>query len=199
MLLLTINTASRNHELLLVRDTELLAHDSWLSQRDEATTLLPRIEQLLLDQKSQLSDLTHLLVITGPGGFTSLRVGITLANALTYSLKLQTAGLTLFEWWKNKLGRTEDYLLVSSAGGETVFVGGYDDQCSLVSVDDVREKISNSPIALKGELMEKHLSHFPTWQDPKMHELKPDLGGLLEAVQFEKDSGVEAWYGRGAV
>lgn len=200
MLILTLNTASRNNELLLSSNSELLIHESWLSERNEASTLLPRIEKLLESQKKTFQDLTHLLVITGPGGFTSIRVGVSIANALVYSLKLETAGITLFDWWKNKLGDTSDTLLISSATGDSVFVqDSHEDKCQLVAISEVKTQMSNSLIDLKGELIEKHAATLSNWKESKLHDLEPDLGGLLDSIQFEKGRIIEPFYGRSAV
>lgn len=50
--------------------------------------LLPLIQKILKQQKLTLKDLESLEVETGPGSFTGLRVGVSVANALSYSLKI---------------------------------------------------------------------------------------------------------------
>ena len=48
--------------------------------------LLPLIEKLLKQQKLDYKDLKAIEVETGPGSFTGLRVGVSVANALGFSL-----------------------------------------------------------------------------------------------------------------
>jgi len=57
--------------------------------------LLPLVDQALKKNRLKLSDLTGVAVRQGPGGFTSLRIGVTTANVLAYALKLPILGLKL--------------------------------------------------------------------------------------------------------
>lgn len=54
--------------------------------------LLPLVEELLSSQKLKYADLTSIEVETGPGSFTGLRVGVSVANALGFSLKIPVNG-----------------------------------------------------------------------------------------------------------
>lgn len=54
--------------------------------------VLPMIEQILSEHKLKLTDITAITVATGPGSFTGLRVGATVANALGYLLNIPVNG-----------------------------------------------------------------------------------------------------------
>lgn len=54
--------------------------------------LLPLIEKLLKSQKLDYEDLKEIKVETGPGSFTGLRVGVSVANALGFSLGISVNG-----------------------------------------------------------------------------------------------------------
>lgn len=54
--------------------------------------VLPMIEEILKEQKLTLHDITEITVATGPGSFTGLRVGATVANALGYLLDIPVNG-----------------------------------------------------------------------------------------------------------
>ncbi len=54
--------------------------------------VLPMIEEILREQKRKLTDITAITVATGPGSFTGLRVGATVANALGYLLGIPVNG-----------------------------------------------------------------------------------------------------------
>lgn len=56
--------------------------------REKAQVVLPMIDQLLKEHKLKLSDINSIEVNTGPGSFTGLRVGASIANALAFSLKI---------------------------------------------------------------------------------------------------------------
>lgn len=54
--------------------------------------LLPLIEKLLKSQKLEFKDLKGIGVEVGPGSFTGLRVGVSVANALGYALGIPVNG-----------------------------------------------------------------------------------------------------------
>lgn len=59
---------------------------------DKSQPVLTLINQILKKNKKTLKDLTEIEVNTGPGSFTGLRVGIAVANALSWALKIPVNG-----------------------------------------------------------------------------------------------------------
>jgi len=55
---------------------------------DKSQQVLSLINQILKKNKKTLKDLTAIEVETGPGSFTGLRVGLAVANALGWALKI---------------------------------------------------------------------------------------------------------------
>ena len=58
----------------------------------KAQVVLPMLEQLLHERNVQLQDLTGIEVNPGPGSFTGIRVGITIANTLGFLLQIPVNG-----------------------------------------------------------------------------------------------------------
>ncbi|MBI2031345.1 MAG: tRNA (adenosine(37)-N6)-threonylcarbamoyltransferase complex dimerization subunit type 1 TsaB [Candidatus Levybacteria bacterium] len=54
----------------------------------KAQVALPMIEKLLMQNSLTPRDMDEIQVSTGPGSFTGLRVGISIANALGFFLKI---------------------------------------------------------------------------------------------------------------
>ncbi|KPJ70104.1 hypothetical protein AMJ51_02590, partial [Microgenomates bacterium DG_75] len=50
------------------------------------------IDQVLKEEKKSLKSLTEIEVNLGPGSFTGLRVGVSVANALAWALKIPING-----------------------------------------------------------------------------------------------------------
>jgi len=56
--------------------------------KHKAQVVLPMIDKLLRQYKVSLKDLRSIEVNAGPGSFTGIRVGMAIANALSFSLKI---------------------------------------------------------------------------------------------------------------
>lgn len=54
----------------------------------KAQAVLPLIDKLLRKHKLKTSDIDKIEANIGPGSFTGLRVGISVANALSFALKI---------------------------------------------------------------------------------------------------------------
>lgn len=54
--------------------------------------VLPMITELLKEHELSFQDLTAIEVNPGPGSFTGVRVGVSIANALSYILKIPVNG-----------------------------------------------------------------------------------------------------------
>jgi len=65
---------------------------TWVSQRNQSDELLPNIDKLLTKQGIKPAQLNWVAVHLGPGSFTGLRVGISIANAFGYGLNIPVIG-----------------------------------------------------------------------------------------------------------
>lgn len=98
MLILTIRTDKPEAEVGLFVDDMRLAYTAWPAHRELAETIQQRIEHLLERHQKSLSNLQGLVVYQGPGSFTGLRIGLTVANALAYSLHIPIVASGGDEW-----------------------------------------------------------------------------------------------------
>lgn len=95
---LAINTASSTTAFAIFKDKKLLTGLSWTSKNDQAEKLMPAIDQALQDQKISYNDLQEVYVVSGPGSFTGLRVGVTIANTLANLTNAKLFPITTFQY-----------------------------------------------------------------------------------------------------
>jgi tRNA threonylcarbamoyladenosine biosynthesis protein TsaB len=88
MHILSIRTDKPEAELGLYDGIRKLDYYSWEANRQLAQTIHEKIVALLESNKLSLNELEGITVFKGPGSFTGLRIGITVANAISYSLKI---------------------------------------------------------------------------------------------------------------
>jgi tRNA threonylcarbamoyladenosine biosynthesis protein TsaB len=98
MIILTIRTDKPDAEIGLYSDQTQLAYEVWTAHRALAETLHSKIEAMLQAQAKNWSDLQGIVCFQGPGSFTGLRIGLTVANALSYSYKLPIVAMQDPEW-----------------------------------------------------------------------------------------------------
>lgn len=67
---------------LILKDDNSAYQSSWDSGRDLARGLLAFIKNQLEKHNKQFSDIDYIGVKSGPGSFTGLRIGLTVANTL---------------------------------------------------------------------------------------------------------------------
>jgi len=66
-------------------DGTQLSYKTWVAHRELSATLLAVIRDELAGQHAMFSDLSGIVAFRGPGSFTGLRIGLSVANALAYS------------------------------------------------------------------------------------------------------------------
>jgi tRNA threonylcarbamoyladenosine biosynthesis protein TsaB len=87
-----IDTSNNKEVTVVLKMDEKEFVSKQLLNHRKAQVVLPLIENLLKEHKLELKDLTDIEVNAGPGSFTGVRVGISIANALGYLLKIPVNG-----------------------------------------------------------------------------------------------------------
>ena len=110
--LLVIDTATTHARLALgAADGTLQAERSWVAGYRHGEELLARLERMLADERVALHELGGIVVGTGPGAFTGLRVGLATAKALAYARGIPIVGIP-----------TGEALLAAAGGGALVLL-----------------------------------------------------------------------------
>ena len=94
---LSIDTASDLASVAVSRGGELMAEVTWRCRRNHTVELLPTIEMLLSQAGAEKEDLQAVFVCVGPGMYTGLRVGITIAQGLARGLDIPAVGVGRLE------------------------------------------------------------------------------------------------------
>ncbi len=122
MVTLAINTASRTTQIALLQDDKILKEKEWISENNESEKLMPEIDDLLKNKKIKYDDLERIIVVKGPGSFTGLRVGVSVANAIAYVQKIPVYGIDSFKFLRAKNEDDEIDVIVLFAGRSEVYV-----------------------------------------------------------------------------
>ncbi len=85
MMVLAIRTDQPEAELYVYEGKKKINALKWQAHLKLAETLNGKIEEILNKSSISYKDLHGLAVFKGPGSFTGLRIGVSVANALAYS------------------------------------------------------------------------------------------------------------------
>ncbi len=94
---LAIDTSTDTASLAIVQDSEVLAELTWRCGQNHTTQLLPHLAHLLNQTKLSLQSTTGIIVARGPGSFNGLRIGISTAKGLAFSLGIPIVGISTLE------------------------------------------------------------------------------------------------------
>ena len=101
MIVLAIRTDSPQAELYLYDGKKRLADLKWQAHLKLAETLNSKIEEILNKSSISYSSLDGIAVFKGPGSFTGLRIGMSVANALAYAQNIPIVARD-GEYWLDK-------------------------------------------------------------------------------------------------
>ncbi len=90
-------------------DGHVLAERSFPAEHRHGERLLPEVERLMAETDRSLADLAGIVVGTGPGAFTGLRVGLATAKTLAHGTGCPIAGVS-----------TAEALLAAVGGGRRI-------------------------------------------------------------------------------
>jgi tRNA threonylcarbamoyladenosine biosynthesis protein TsaB len=114
VLTLAFDTATSVATAALVRDGTVLGE-----RVSRAVSVLEDADELLREAGAEQHDLTRLVVGTGPGSFTGLRLGLAAARGLAFALDLPVAGVSTL---RALAAGSPGALPVVDAGRREVFV-----------------------------------------------------------------------------
>lgn len=99
MLILSIRTDKPEAEVGVFHDHEQVQYEVWYAHRELSLTLQQKIQEVLARDGKALKDVEGIVAFQGPGSFTGLRIGLTVADSLAYSLQVPIVGVTPEDNW----------------------------------------------------------------------------------------------------
>jgi tRNA threonylcarbamoyladenosine biosynthesis protein TsaB len=107
MKILAIRTDKPEAELYIYDGKKKLAEIKWQAHLKLAETLNFKIEEILNMLSISYEDLDGIAIFKGPGSFTGLRIGMSVANALAYAQNIPIAAVGGDDWLKESVERLQ--------------------------------------------------------------------------------------------
>jgi tRNA threonylcarbamoyladenosine biosynthesis protein TsaB len=168
MLILAVDTSGKNGSLALVRFEGEIGHTLELLLLEGgafSAQLIPQISALLAKQSLSKHQIDGFSVVSGPGSFTGLRVGLAAIKASAEILQKPIAAVSLLEVVARAAGTRGRMIAALDAGRGDVYAGAYefgaDQACDpleeLLTIAELRAKVASRAVitpdqALAGRL-----------------------------------------------
>ena len=94
---LAIDTSTDIASLALAQDGQIVAELIWQCRQSHTMQLLPGMDFLLAQAKVKMQEIDGVIVARGPGSFNGLRVGLSTAKGLAFSLDVPLVGVSTLE------------------------------------------------------------------------------------------------------
>ncbi|MEE9188261.1 MAG: tRNA (adenosine(37)-N6)-threonylcarbamoyltransferase complex dimerization subunit type 1 TsaB [Anaerolineales bacterium] len=162
-MLIAIDTSTRLIGVALYDGVQIISEMVWLSQQYHTVELAPTVSALMERAGIPLSELKVVAVALGPGSFTGLRIGISLAKGMALAGRLAIVGVPTFDILAAAQPPGDlPMAAVLQAGRSRLAVGWYknysgnwrsDHQIQVLTPRELADRIK-SPTIVCGELSE---------------------------------------------
>lgn len=133
MRILYIDTTTSYLYTGIVVDGKLIAEVKENLGKDLSSFALKKISNLLSTNQLEPEDIDKIMVVSGPGSFTGIRVGITIAKTYAYSLKKEILTISSLEAMALSVNNNKKFKIpVIDARRNYVYAAIYDNNLNLV-------------------------------------------------------------------
>ena len=108
-MILTIRTDNPQAEIGLYNSGVQLSYHKWQADRKLAKELLGVIRDELKKQSADWKDISGVVAFQGPGSFTGLRIGLTVANSIAYGQNIPIVAAQGDDWVTDGIKRLDDH------------------------------------------------------------------------------------------
>ena len=206
MISLFIDTCDTEYIVSIIKDNETLFFFKSENSKDLSTKLLKKIDEAFHSTNLSIQDVDKIFVTNGPGSFTGIRVGVTVAKTLAYSLNKDIYTISRLECMASTKCNTDIIVPYIDARRDYVFAGIYDQNLNCLmkdnylSKDCLLEKINDQEVTfiscqnlIDGSVspnvdVVKILEHHKSDSKINPHSVKPNYLKKTEAEE-NRDKG----------
>lgn len=203
MITLFIDTSLSDVSIALLKDNKIISKIVKSIPNEHSKYALIYIEKVLKEANINPNEVNHIMVVNGPGSFTGIRIGLTIAKVYAYLLNIK---VTLISSLKTlALSEEGEYILsLIDARNNNYYLGLYDNNYNEVieehfsNIDEVNKLleeyknikiVSNSKINVEKytkieELdIEKIVTYYQDKEQVNAHQVLPNYLKLPQVLE----------------
>ena len=196
---LFIDTHNVDINLALYKDSELVDTRVKSSSLHHSDNIMPLLSELLSSNNVNVHDLGEILCVNGPGSFTGVRLGVTIAKTLAYTLNLPIKTITSLEMFSVSSESDKDKLVIikdlkGCFGGLFTSSNELKGEYFYKSNSEFEEYVENNN--LRDNIVEnkvdfnKLYNFFNTKETINPHKVNPIYIKVIEALKNDKKSNI---------
>lgn len=183
MISLLIDTTTSNIIVSIIQDQKILYKYQENILSDMSSKILPIIDKGLKENRLSLKNIDKIFVVNGPGSFTGIRVGVTVAKTIAWALKKEIIALSSLELIATTNTSKKYIVSMIDARRGNVFGGIYDTKLNPIKEDkliNLNELISN--------LNEDY--EYVSYDNINLDVIKPNIDVLKIINKHINDKGI---------
>lgn len=145
---LFIDTSSSYLDVAIIED-DIVYEKKIESVNEHSTYAMPTIEALFNQKSIKPKDINSIMVINGPGSFTGLRIGVTIAKTYSWSFNLNLIPISTLKAYALSYSNYDYYVCVIDARRGFVYASIYNSNYdellkeTYISIEELHSKIKN--------------------------------------------------------
>lgn len=149
MISLFIDTSISYPTISIIKDSEVLFVFNEEIKSDMSSKILPIIDTGIKKSNISLNLIDKIFVVNGPGSFTGVRIGVTIAKTIAWSLKIPVIPISSLEYIATTNTSKKYLVSMIDARRGNVFAGIYDTNLNcikedlLINKDELLKNINN--------------------------------------------------------
>lgn len=122
---LFIDTHLNDVVIILSADGKIIKEKKIVGEKQNSKIIMPAIKKILDKKKPE-----SIIIVNGPGSFTGVRLGVTIAKTLAYTLKIPIRTITSLECLAVSTDKSEKIVAFSDKNG--YYIAIFNENCELI-------------------------------------------------------------------
>ena len=202
-----LDTSNSRLLLAIYKNKNCLAYYNEPCDNNLSANIMPIIDKIFTETKTSPWDIDKIFVVNGPGSFTGVRIGVTIAKTYAWAFGIDIIPISGLEVLASSKFRSDIVVPLIDARRNNVYAGMYDKNLNklredcYINLGDLQEQSSGKkyiftsydkfenidkimiPKVRIWNVLKKHLNDEPTNQ----HHLNPNYLKLTEAEEKLKN------------
>ena len=132
MYTLFISTYDKLITIGLLLNGKVLEKLENLSSQNHSVLVMPMIDNILKNNNIKVNDLNEIIVVNGPGSFTGVRIGVTIAKTLALTLNISIKTISSLEIYAVSI-KSNDNKLIEISDLKGKYIGYFNKDNELIN------------------------------------------------------------------